>query len=876
MASSNLTAANSKSPKSQLVYLIPVLYFFSGFAALGFEVLWARALTNIFGVNNLGVVITFAAFMAGLGLGSLFGTRLLQGVNRPFLIYVFVELFLCIFAFSLTAILAFLDTTVSVHFNDVSAATWGLIQSLFIFLVLFLPAFIMGLAYPAVVKVCANAGISVGVVYGINTLGGAMGALFPLFSLPIMGWQASNQMLAVLAGVISLCALLFISEGDTPKSESRQFKFTNLNKYLIAYAIVGAAALMLEVAWTRIYGMLFLRTEYTMGAILFSVLLGVGLGSMLAHFLKSKKSIDFVCVACIFLIAANFWLIPWLSQWAQDIQPPSLLAAIFSQVVIILFVTLPITLLFGAMYPLMAQRLGTPMQSGPLLYTSNSIGAAIGVLLSGFVFIPAFGVASLALISILLLIVYLYILNQRWLLPAVGLASAALVFPVAKLPPAEVLLPNTLAGASTNFSFENALGTTHVVTDDQNNRLLLGDLQRMDASSEYTAVQIQKNQARLPLLLYPKASEILMLGLGTGVSASGITELELNNVQITAVELSQGAIVAARDYFSVVNGGVVNKIHIVNDDATRFLKASVIHYDIIIGDLFHPDLIGRSNLLGIEQFSQARKRLSRDGVFVQWVAINQFNLESFLVVLNTFRESFDYAYLFFDGFRVAMVGRQVAIDFGAIARTLQSLDSRTVARLTGGEGIPTWFSRFAGSIPRGLSDRIQSNWRPIIEYDLPRLRYERSDSIKAVVAFLLRGRKNARLMEGHFSALPAKLMQDTEAAIKASSLNLAVSLAELSGDQEDAQRMARLAYQLNPRDRWVASGLADRMFSSLEAGLASGLSREAALKKILKIWPDHLAAIKALLAIYTKQPDRSVQRQELETRLKLLEPFVKI
>src|SRR3979409_747179 len=50
-----------------------ILFFFSGFPALIYQLTWQRALFRIFGVNIESVTIVVAAFMLGLGFGSLAG-----------------------------------------------------------------------------------------------------------------------------------------------------------------------------------------------------------------------------------------------------------------------------------------------------------------------------------------------------------------------------------------------------------------------------------------------------------------------------------------------------------------------------------------------------------------------------------------------------------------------------------------------------------------------------------------------------------------------------------------------------------------------------------------------------------------------------------
>ena len=53
--------------------MLCVLFFFSGFPALIYQLTWQRALFRIFGVNIESVTIVVTAFMLGLGLGSLAG-----------------------------------------------------------------------------------------------------------------------------------------------------------------------------------------------------------------------------------------------------------------------------------------------------------------------------------------------------------------------------------------------------------------------------------------------------------------------------------------------------------------------------------------------------------------------------------------------------------------------------------------------------------------------------------------------------------------------------------------------------------------------------------------------------------------------------------
>ncbi|EQD72830.1 membrane protein [mine drainage metagenome] len=92
-------------------FLIPALYGLSGLVGLAYEVLWVRMVTLQFGLSVFGVVITVAAFMAGLGLGAL----ALSGYTfrRPLRLLAFLEVSVALFS----ALLPFLAPLKNVPFG---------------------------------------------------------------------------------------------------------------------------------------------------------------------------------------------------------------------------------------------------------------------------------------------------------------------------------------------------------------------------------------------------------------------------------------------------------------------------------------------------------------------------------------------------------------------------------------------------------------------------------------------------------------------------------------------------------------------------------------------------------------------------------------
>ncbi len=866
--------------------LLLVVYGGTGITALAYEVLWTRMLSLMFGISIFGVVLTVAAFMAGLGAGSLLAAGRFHRYSskQALMLLALLEGIVAIYALLLPVCMPWIDQALLAVGQGLSLHAWQGMQSLALLLLLFPAAMAMGFAFPMALRAAEGIGLSLASMYGMNAMGGACGAVLPLLLLPLFGWQtglwsvaALGLCLAALAAGLGACqkdAALLTQPVKGPRPAWAD---------LLAYAGVGAAALMLEIIWTREFGMVLLRTEYVLAVLLLVYLLGIGMGSIIARRISPSRWLGLLPVGAAMLAVGAQYLVPGISQWANRAEFSSLAQAMLAEGGVVLLCTLPVTLALGAWLPLLARRFDGDSQhvtggvaSGGWWYGANSVGAAIGVLLSGFVVLPWLGAAGALIVAVLLLLLCGLRWADRgrlWLISVPLLLLFA--WPVSSLPPATQLLPS-LAGGQDVSLYEDAVAVTHVVEQANGQRLLLSDLQRMDASSEPTAVTVQKNQARLPLLLHQNPQSLLLLGLGTGITAAG--SLPYAGLKRTAVELSQGAINAARDLFAEVNGGVVEQMTIVRDDARRYLRTDTHHYDVIIGDLFHPDMVGRANLLSLQQFTRARERLNKGGVFVQWLALNQFDVASLQVVLQTFRHAFrahasDHAMLFVDGYRVALVGMRHMPQAGELLAWLERMGVRQRQEATGGEGFWTWLGRYWGEIPdfSQSSVRLQDEWAPVIEFALPRVRYSGGVDALAMWRWLLSWREDDQ-RAARVWAIGADDRETFKRAWASVGIDVRLWMAELSGDEQQVINWARLSRKANPQDRWPAFALADRMFASLQHGLPDGLSKRRALERILELRPDHEGAIRAMLSLARNTGDKA-QVDHWRLQLKKVSPL---
>lgn len=818
-----------------------------------------------FGVSIFGVVLTVAAFMVGLGLGSLAGVKWARICSRPLAWFAMLEMAIALYSLSLPGLIQAISGWMDGIAGKLTLAQWYLLQGSEALCLLVIPAFAMGMSFALVLKAVERTPLSLGKLYGLNTIGGATGALFPLWSLSALGWTTSVMVIAMLGlsiGAAALAISYFIGPGAAahhPAENDR--KPRPPLPALFIYAGIGAGSIMLEVGWVRLYGMIMLRTEYVLGVILAVFLLGIALGSMMLPRVHKYWLTILMPLVAGGGVLISLWLLPATSAWVEQTQFHSFLGALWTQVLILGIFTLPVTLALGAWLPLLASRFASAEASGVWLYGANCLGGATGAVAACLVFIPLFGsTATVAIAGLAIAAFGLSWVESRrvWLAYAVMLVAA---WPLRNMPPVHRLLPQIEANSRDLYLYEDAISMTHVVRQQDGQRVLLSDLQRMDASSDPSAVEIQKDQARLALLLHPDPRSVLFLGLGTGISMAG--SLPFPDLQRSAVELSQGAIFAAKSWFAPVNGNIMEQAKVQRDDARHFLTATRRNYDVIIGDLFHPDLAGMGSLLSVQQFQRAKNHLNADGIFVQWLALNQFDIRSLKVVLRSFKQVFPDAQLFMDGMHLAMVGpKDVFGGADALLGNMQRLTAQEQGLTTGGEGAWTWLGRYWGPIPDSTGP-VQDEWVPYIEFSLPRARYNGSVDLPTLMSWLLQqhpGPDAAMKILGIGNADKERFGR----AYVATEFTVRAWVASIQGNAEKAGNLIWLAYQANPQDRWIAGALADNMLQSISQASQHGLSRREALQKILKVSPNFVGALRAL-----RHLEQSAGNKELAERYRL-------
>lgn len=216
-------ALETDRPAPALVHVVFWGYAVSGFAALGFEVLWARLLSVILRITTTQSLSTIlVVFLFGLGSGSALAARWIDRIRRLPAAFGILEIglglagMLSIAAFGLVPEIArALGGIVGWpgHLLRLLAAASA---------VMLVPTFLMGLLFPVAGKLYAaghaDLGRRMGGIYAANTVGAIGGASVTGFVLlPLLGSQRSLVALAALNLAVGASTLFVGREAGRPR-----------------------------------------------------------------------------------------------------------------------------------------------------------------------------------------------------------------------------------------------------------------------------------------------------------------------------------------------------------------------------------------------------------------------------------------------------------------------------------------------------------------------------------------------------------------------------------------------------------------------------------------------------------------------------------
>src|SRR6185295_8900143 len=287
---------------------IALCFALSGFAALLYQTAWTRQFSLVFGTSELAVATVLAAYMAGLALGAWLVERFLPRISRPIFAYALLEFTIAAGAIAVPFLLLAADKLMilAIGGNAGPPDSLGASQTTFYvftaFIVLAVPTACMGATLPLltrhVVAAPAHIGRRVGLLYAVNTLGAASGALCAAYLLlPALG-LTGTVLVGVVVNVIVFALAAAISRISAPrkrrppswedaaaaaasqtKAAARAPFGTRIapgRAWILPMMLVsGAASFIYEVLWTRMLSHILGGSIFAFATMVASFLLGI-------------------------------------------------------------------------------------------------------------------------------------------------------------------------------------------------------------------------------------------------------------------------------------------------------------------------------------------------------------------------------------------------------------------------------------------------------------------------------------------------------------------------------------------------------------------------------------------------------------------------
>jgi predicted membrane-bound spermidine synthase len=563
-----------------ILAFVLLLFFGSGFAALLYQTIWQRMLGFFSGVDVYSVTITVTAFMAGLGCGSLAGGHLADRLSSRNRLLTFGLAEAIITLFALGSKWLYYDL-LYVRWSALADSTFLLPVVLFVSLLI--PTFCMGVTLPILAKAFTAkieaASTVVGYLYGVNTLGAAVGALVtPWILLRQFSFPEILQIGAALNAICAGSAVLVWwwsgpeREPAPPRTEPEVKPPVEKSRFpariwMIIYGLSGFIALSLEIVWFRLLGVLQKSTSFTFPTLLAVYLGGLALGVIIGvpfarrirrpavTFLALQSGVTLYAAIVFTLLLSQVDRQPFLQPlWLylggyEPVNAADLLSAIpawFSgapiapalsesaRFVLLLYFVLPFaliapaTLLMGVSFPVL-QKL---VQDNPALLgrrvgwlqTINIAGSMLGALLVGWCLLRWLGSSGTLKLLVLLGGVFLCLIawhvpRRPWVRLVSIALSICLVSWIAAAIPKTKRLWAKLHGATPRaiIARESASGLAVLKSSPEGfEKGIIWVFSNGMGQSWLPYGGVHTQIGMFAVLLHPRPEEVAVIGLGSG------------------------------------------------------------------------------------------------------------------------------------------------------------------------------------------------------------------------------------------------------------------------------------------------------------------------------------------------------------------------
>ena len=650
--------------------LLYLLAFLSGFAALVYQVAWSRMLSLTFGSTTLAVSAVVAGFMGGMGIGAWLYHRVAHRTDIPLKGYGLLEIGIALTTALFTLLFIPLPewfAAASIYVPDGIASNAFRIATACVLLIV--PSSLMGATFPALCRSLLHSAedvdVRLGWIYGLNTLGAAVGALAAGFvMIEMLGSHGSVTMANAINLAVGVIALLLASKEVKGTGSSQATTDESLPSELptwIAGIVLfgsGFATLGYEIVWFRALRYLMGNGTYVLSTALVIFLTGLGLGGTLyrqaTRFGKPEWTLGIsqLVVAMLALIAilSEQWVLvhPSINQQVNGmlgtVNDLAWQVRVGIGFAIAVAIMLPATIWMGLAFPL-ASRLFLGNMKGltsrvGLAYLISNLGSISGAILAATWILPTMGTigGTTFLASINVLLGFL-ILFRAPMMPyrAMGMVMVVMTVLVASQMP-ERLAFGFYQGSIIVDEQETDLGTVHVLSRGGKANALGMSIDGVVIGGTlkfYPSIyEKQLIITHLPMILDRGIRDTLNLGVASGSTIKTLSRYSWVET-LDAVEINP-AVIDAGSFFPDTNVLQEPRATLYVEDAVHYLLRTPKTYDLIINDAKQdPRFGGTSKILSHELYQYSLDRLNECGIFVQFLPLVG-SPESLQLILRTF------------------------------------------------------------------------------------------------------------------------------------------------------------------------------------------------------------------------------------------------
>jgi spermidine synthase len=649
------------------------LAFVSGFAALGYELVWLRRLGHLWGGSALPEMFLTTCFVVGLGVGGAIVAKRLFRIEHPLVALGAVEIAIGTCGLAFESVLRGLwtvhasliggDATSGARWAGAFAATAAVVV---------VPASLMGTTTLLLCRALetedgADASPAGGLLFGVNAVGAGCGCLLTGFVLlPRLGLETSGYAFAAANAVVATGAFVLArrSKGAAPgaAADARDaVRVGAIKRPLAAAAVLGFLGMGLEYAWTRELVLVLGGSVYAFQSVLFVLLCGLGFGGVLGSRLVRTRGADRAAwMLTVVVVLGGVVGQAAVTSLASTIGDASafrthalgnLVACVGTSCVVLG----PASLGMGGLF-VVALAFARPDDGGTdsealrLVGFANCAGGASAGWIVMFHALPGVGVENtVALFLVGFAVVRAFLLRDEAarvrdaLLFCAGAAAAAAgaraLVDSHMLRSGQFMYGATSAVKVARWTplFSEDGSTCSVLVEKSASGVLLRVNGKVDGSSGDMATQT--GLAYLPLFLRPSARDVLVVGFGTGTSSHAAALWP--GTDVTCCEIEPAVVAASAAFRELNHADVVGgRLRIVEDDGRRFLQGTTRTYDLVVSEPSNPWLAGVTNLFTREFYETARSRLNPRGLFVQWTQSYSFGRDDYGGVLATVRAVF--------------------------------------------------------------------------------------------------------------------------------------------------------------------------------------------------------------------------------------------